>query len=222
MNEIMIEARGLTKSFGDLEVLRGIDLDIRQNEITAITGASGAGKTTLLQILGTLHSPDAGQLRIGNQHIESLKGSELAAFRNQRIGFIFQFHRLLPEFSALENVLMPAWISGQDGSLEKARAERLLKDLGMGDRMHHAPNKLSGGEQQRVAAARALMNQPDVVLADEPTGNLDSGNADSLFNLFEELRDREGQTFVVVTHNNAMAKRGNRTLHMADGQFVAS
>mgnify|MGYP000070462933 FL=1 len=222
MNEIMIEARGLTKSFGDLEVLRGIDLDIRRNEITAITGASGAGKTTLLQILGTLHSPDAGQLRIGNQHIESLKGSELAAFRNQRIGFIFQFHRLLPEFSALENVLMPAWISGQDGSLEKARAERLLKDLGMGDRMHHAPNKLSGGEQQRVAAARALMNQPDVVLADEPTGNLDSGNADSLFNLFEELRDREGQTFVVVTHNNAMAKRGNRTLHMADGQFVAS
>ena len=222
MNEIMIEARGLTKSFGDLEVLRGIDLDIRRNEITAITGASGAGKTTLLQILGTLHSPDAGQLRIGNQHIESLKGSELAAFRNQRIGFIFQFHRLLPEFSALENVLMPAWISGQDGSLEKARAERLLKDLGMGDRMHHAPNTLSGGEQQRVAAARALMNQPDVVLADEPTGNLDSGNADSLFNLFEELRDREGQTFVVVTHNNAMAKRGNRTLHMADGQFVAS
>jgi lipoprotein-releasing system ATP-binding protein len=222
MNEIMIEARGLTKSFGDLEVLRGIDLDIRRNEITAITGASGAGKTTLLQILGTLHSPDAGQLRIGNQHIESLKGSELAAFRNQRIGFIFQFHRLLPEFSALENVLIPAWISGQDGSLEKARAERLLKDLGMGDRMHHAPNKLSGGEQQRVAAARALMNQPDVVLADEPTGNLDSGNADSLFNLFEELRDREGQTFVVVTHNNAMAKRGNRTLHMADGQFVAS
>ena len=222
MNEIMIEARGLNKSFGDLEVLRGIDLDIRRNEITAITGASGAGKTTLLQILGTLHSPDAGQLRIGNQHIESLKGSELAAFRNQRIGFIFQFHRLLPEFSALENVLMPAWISGQDGSLEKARAERLLKDLGMGDRMHHAPNKLSGGEQQRVAAARALMNQPDVVLADEPTGNLDSGNADSLFNLFEELRDREGQTFVVVTHNNAMAKRGNRTLHMADGQFVAS
>lgn len=222
MNEIMIEARGLTKSFGDLEVLRGIDLDIRRNEITAITGASGAGKTTLLQILDTLHSPDAGQLRIGDQHIESLKGSELAAFRNQRIGFIFQFHRLLPEFSALENVLMPAWISGQDGSLEKARAERLLKDLGMGDRMHHAPNKLSGGEQQRVAAARALMNQPDVVLADEPTGNLDSGNADSLFNLFEELRDREGQTFVVVTHNNAMAKRGNRTLHMADGQFVAS
>ena len=222
MNEIMIEARGLTKSFGDLEVLRGIDLDIRRNEITAITGASGAGKTTLLQILGTLHSPDAGQLRIGDQHIESLKGSELAAFRNQRIGFIFQFHRLLPEFSALENVLMPAWISGQDGSLEKARAERLLEDLGMGDRMHHAPNKLSGGEQQRVAAARALMNQPDVVLADEPTGNLDSGNADSLFNLFEELRDREGQTFVVVTHNNAMAKRGNRTLHMADGQFVAS
>ncbi len=220
MNEIMIEARGITKSFGDLEVLRGIDLDIRRNEITAITGASGAGKTTLLQILGTLHSPDQGQLRIGDQHIESLKGGELAAFRNQRIGFIFQFHRLLPEFSALENVLMPAWISGQDGSREKARAERLLRDLGLGERMHHAPNKLSGGEQQRVAAARALMNQPDVVLADEPTGNLDSGNADSMYELFEELRDREGQTFVVVTHNNTMARRGNRTLHMADGLIV--
>ena len=216
----MIQARGITKSFGDVEVLRGIDLDIRRNEITAITGASGAGKTTLLQILGTLHAPDSGTLQIGDQHVESLKGKALAAFRNQRIGFIFQFHRLLPEFSALENVLMPAWIFGEDGTREKDRAERLLRDLGLGDRMHHSPNQLSGGEQQRVAAARALMNEPDVVLADEPTGNLDSGNADSLFELFEELRDREGQTFVVVTHNNRMAQRGNHQLTLADGRLV--
>jgi lipoprotein-releasing system ATP-binding protein len=220
MQEFMIQARGITKSFGDVEVLRGIDLDIRRNEITAITGASGAGKTTLLQILGTLHAPDSGTLQIGDQHVESLKGKALAAFRNQRIGFIFQFHRLLPEFSALENVLMPAWIFGEDGTREKDRAERLLRDLGLGDRMHHSPNQLSGGEQQRVAAARALMNEPDVVLADEPTGNLDSGNADSLFELFEELRDREGQTFVVVTHNNRMAQRGNHQLTLADGRLV--
>lgn len=220
MQEFMIQARGITKSFGDVEVLRGIDLDIRSNEITAITGASGAGKTTLLQILGTLHAPDSGILQIGEQHVESLKGKALAAFRNQRIGFIFQFHRLLPEFSALENVLMPAWIRGADGTREKERAERLLRDLGLGDRMHHSPNHLSGGEQQRVAAARALMNEPDVVLADEPTGNLDSGNADSLFELFEELRDREGQTFVVVTHNNRMAQRGNHQLTLADGRLI--
>lgn len=220
MNEIMIRARGIQKAFGDVEVLRGIDLDIPKNEITAITGASGAGKTTLLQILGTLHSPDNGELSIGDRPVHRLKGKELAQFRNRKIGFIFQFHRLLPEFNALENVLMPAWILGNDGAREKDRAKRLLKDLGLGDRMTHAPNQLSGGEQQRVAAARALMNQPDVVLADEPTGNLDSGNADSLFELFEELRDREGQTFVVVTHNQSMAQRGNNTLRLADGRLV--
>jgi len=220
MNEIMIRARGIQKAFGDVEVLRGIDLDIPKNEITAITGASGAGKTTLLQILGTLHSPDNGELSIGDRPVHRLKGKELAQFRNRKIGFIFQFHRLLPEFNALENVLMPAWILGNDGAKEKDRAKRLLKDLGLGDRMTHAPNQLSGGEQQRVAAARALMNQPDVVLADEPTGNLDSGNADSLFELFEELRDREGQTFVVVTHNQSMAQRGNNTLRLADGRLI--
>lgn len=201
-------------------MLKGIDLDIPKNEITAITGASGAGKTTLLQILGTLHSPDNGELSIGDRPVHLLKGKELAQFRNRKIGFIFQFHRLLPEFNALENVLMPAWILGNDGAKEKDRAKRLLKDLGLGDRMTHAPNQLSGGEQQRVAAARALMNQPDVVLADEPTGNLDSGNADSLFELFEELRDREGQTFVVVTHNQSMAQRGNNTLRLADGRLI--
>jgi len=220
MNEIMIRARGIQKAFGDVEVLKGIDLDIPKNEITAITGASGAGKTTLLQILGTLHSPDNGELSIGDRPVHLLKGKELAQFRNRKIGFIFQFHRLLPEFNALENVLMPAWILGNDGAKEKDRAKRLLKDLGLGDRMTHAPNQLSGGEQQRVAAARALMNQPDVVLADEPTGNLDSGNADSLFELFEELRDREGQTFVVVTHNQSMAQRGNNTLRLADGRLI--
>ncbi|MDA0913183.1 MAG: ABC transporter ATP-binding protein [Bacteroidetes bacterium] len=216
----MIRARGIQKAFGDVEVLKGIDLDIPKNEITAITGASGAGKTTLLQILGTLHSPDNGELSIGDRPVHLLKGKELAQFRNRKIGFIFQFHRLLPEFNALENVLMPAWILGNDGAKEKDRAKRLLKDLGLGDRMTHAPNQLSGGEQQRVAAARALMNQPDVVLADEPTGNLDSGNADSLFELFEELRDREGQTFVVVTHNQSMAQRGNNTLRLADGRLI--
>lgn len=216
----MIQARGITKSFGDVPVLRGIDLDIPRHQITSITGASGAGKTTLLQILGTLHAPDAGELVIGGKAVEQLKGQSLAEFRNRRIGFIFQFHRLLPEFNALENVLMPAWIAGKDGGREKSRAERLLRDLGLGDRMLHNPNQLSGGEQQRVAAARALMNEPDVVLADEPTGNLDSGNAESLFELFQELRDREGQTFVVVTHNQAMAQRGNFTLNLADGRLV--
>lgn len=220
MNEIMIEARGIVKSFGDVRVLKGVDLDIEQHKITSISGASGAGKTTLLQILGTLHAPDAGALTIGGTQVHGLQGKALAEFRNQRIGFIFQFHRLLPEFSAVENVLMPAWIHGNDSSLHKSRAERLLKDLGMGSRLHHLPNQLSGGEQQRVAAARALMNEPDVVLADEPTGNLDSGNADSLFELFVELRDREGQTFVVVTHNEAMASRGDARLHLMDGNIA--
>lgn len=220
MNEIMIEARGIVKSFGDVRVLKGVDLNIEKHKITSISGASGAGKTTLLQILGTLHTPDAGELSIGGTRVEGLHGKALAEFRNQRIGFIFQFHRLLPEFTAVENVLMPAWIQGNDSALHKSRAERLLKDLGLGSRLHHLPNQLSGGEQQRVAAARALMNEPDVVLADEPTGNLDSGNADSLFELFVELRDREGQTFVVVTHNEAMADRGDARLHLVDGNIA--
>ena len=221
MNEIMIEARGITKSFGDVTVLKGIDLAIEKNKITSITGASGAGKTTLLQILGTLHTPDSGTLQIGGTEVNTLERKALAAFRNQRIGFIFQFHRLLPEFTALENVLMPAWIHGPETNAQKNRAERLLNDLGLGSRLHHHPNQLSGGEQQRVAAARALMNEPDVVLADEPTGNLDSGNAQSLLELFIELRDREGQTFVLVTHNEDMATRGDATLHLADGRLTA-
>ncbi len=221
MNDLMIEARGIRKQFGDLEVLKNIDLDIRSQEITSIVGASGAGKTTLLQILGTLDAPDAGELKIRGQHVNGLKGRNLSAFRNSNIGFIFQFHRLLQEFSALENVLMPAWVAGKDDQVTKDRASGLLRDLGLGDRLTHLPAQLSGGEQQRVAAARSLMNNPAVVLADEPTGNLDSGNADSLFDLFVELRDREGQTFVVVTHNEKLAARGDRTVSMRDGLIIS-
>lgn len=220
MNDLMIEARGIRKQFGDLEVLKNIDLDIRSQEITSIVGASGAGKTTLLQIIGTLDAPDAGELKIRGQHVNGLKGRHLSAFRNSNIGFIFQFHRLLQEFSALENVLMPAWVAGKDDQVTKDRASGLLRDLGLGDRLTHLPAQLSGGEQQRVAAARSLMNSPAVVLADEPTGNLDSGNADSLFDLFLELRDREGQTFVVVTHNERLAARGDRTVSMRDGLII--
>ncbi len=220
MNDLMIEARGIRKQFGDLEVLKNIDLDIRSQEITSIVGASGAGKTTLLQILGTLDAPDAGELKIRGEHVIGLKGRNLSGFRNSNIGFIFQFHRLLQEFSALENVLMPAWVAGKDDQVTKDRASGLLRDLGLGDRLTHLPAQLSGGEQQRVAAARSLMNNPAVVLADEPTGNLDSGNADSLFDLFVELRDREGQTFVVVTHNEKLAARGNRIVSMRDGLII--
>lgn len=220
MNDLMIEARGIRKQFGDLEVLKNIDLDIRSQEITSIVGASGAGKTTLLQILGTLDAPDAGELKIRGEHVIGLKGRNLSAFRNSNIGFIFQFHRLLQEFSALENVLMPAWVAGKDDQVTKDRASGLLRDLGLGDRLTHLPAQLSGGEQQRVAAARSLMNNPAVVLADEPTGNLDSGNADSLFDLFVELRDREGQTFVVVTHNEKLAARGDRIVSMQDGLII--
>jgi len=221
MNDLMIEARAIRKQFGDLEVLKNIDLDIRSQEITSIVGASGAGKTTLLQILGTLDAPDAGELKIRGQHVNGLKGRNLSAFRNSNIGFIFQFHRLLQEFSALENVLMPAWVAGKDDQITKDRASGLLRDLGLGDRLTHLPAQLSGGEQQRVAAARSLMNNPAVVLADEPTGNLDSGNADSLFDLFVELRNREGQTFVVVTHNEKLAARGDRTVSMRDGLIIS-
>ena len=220
MNDLMIEARGIRKQFGDLEVLKNIDLDIRSQEITSIVGASGAGKTTRLQILGTLDAPDAGELKIRGEHVIGLKGRNLSAFRNSNIGFIFQFHRLLQEFSALENVLMPAWVAGKDDQVTKDRASGLLRDLGLGDRLTHLPAQLSGGEQQRVAAARSLMNNPAVVLADEPTGNLDSGNADSLFDLFVELRDREGQTFVVVTHNEKLAARGDRIVSMRDGLII--
>ena len=216
----MIQARGIAKKFGSFEVLKGIDLDIPKGEITSIVGASGAGKTTLLQILGTLNTPDAGTLRIGGQEVHALNRKQLAAFRNKHIGFIFQFHRLLPEFTALENVLMPAWIAGNDGKEYEQYATQLLVDLGLQDHLKQSPSTLSGGEQQRVAAARALMNRPSVVLADEPTGNLDSGNADSLFDLFVELRDRVQQTFIVVTHNEKLAQRGDHLIKLADGKLV--
>ena len=216
----MIEARGITKQFDSFDVLKGIDLDIPKGQITSIVGASGAGKTTLLQILGTLNTPDSGTLRIDNQDVHTLNQKQLAAFRNQHIGFIFQFHRLLPEFTALENVLMPAWIAGRNDKEAEGYATKLLVDLGLQDNLQQSPSTLSGGEQQRVAAARALMNKPSVVLADEPTGNLDSGNADSLIDLFEELRDRVKQTFIVVTHNEKLAQRGDHVIKLSDGKLI--
>ena len=216
----MIEARGITKQFDSFDVLKGIDLDIPKGQITSIVGASGAGKTTLLQILGTLNTPDSGTLRIDNQDVHTLNQKQLAAFRNQHIGFIFQFHRLLPEFTALENVLMPAWIAGRNDKEAEGYATKLLVDLGLQDNLQQSPSTLSGGEQQRVAAARALMNQPSVVLADEPPGNVDSGNADSLIDLFEELRDRVKQTFIVVTHNEKLAQRGDHVIKLSDGKLI--
>ena len=216
----IIEAQNVVKTYGDLRVLKGIDLAIPASGITAIVGASGAGKTTLLQILGTLLAPDLGSLIVRGTDVTRLKGKALAAFRNQHIGFIFQFHRLLPEFNAIENVMMPAWVAGQDDRKTRERAERLLRDLGLGDRLTHAPAALSGGEQQRVAAARALMMEPAVIMADEPTGNLDSGNAQALFQLFQELRDREGATFVVVTHNLDLASSADQILNIHDGRIT--
>ena len=216
----MIQATNIVKRFGELEVLRGVDLTVNAGEIVSIVGASGAGKTTLLQILGTLDVPDAGQVSIGGQSTDGLSRRELSAFRNAHLGFVFQFHRLLPEFNALENVLMPAWIAGKSTDESRMRARQLLEELGMGHRMEHNPAELSGGEQQRVAVARALMNAPSVLLADEPSGNLDSENAAMLHDLFFELRDRLGQTIVLVTHNEQLAQRADRMLRMADGQFV--
>ena len=220
MNVTMIQARGITKQFDSFDVLKGIDLDIPKSQITSIVGASGAGKTTLLQILGTLNTPDSGTLRIDDQDVHALNRKQLAAFRNQHIGFIFQFHRLLPEFTALENVLMPAWIAGRNDKEAKSYATQLLVELGLQDHLQQSPSTLSGGEQQRVAAARALMNQPSVVLADEPTGNLDSDNAESLFDLFVELRDRVKQTFIVVTHNEKLAERGDHVVKLSDGKLI--
>ena len=216
----MIQATNIVKRFGELEVLRGVDLTVNAGEIVSIVGASGAGKTTLLQILGTLDLPDAGEVAIGGQSTAGLSRRELSAFRNAHLGFVFQFHRLLPEFNALENVLMPAWIAGKSTDESRVRAKELLEELGMGHRIEHNPSELSGGEQQRVAVARALMNAPSVLLADEPSGNLDSENAAMLHDLFFELRDRLGQTIVLVTHNEPLAQRADRMLRMADGQFV--
>ena len=217
----MIQASNIVKRFGDLEVLRGVDFSVSEGEIVAIVGPSGAGKTTLLQILGTLDLQDEGEVTIGGRSTTGLSRRELSAFRNANLGFVFQFHRLLPEFSALENVLMPAWIAGNSTAEATPRAESLLYELGLGHRLEHNPTELSGGEQQRVAVARALMNRPKVILADEPSGNLDSENASMLHDLFFNLRERHGQTVVLVTHNEELAQRADRTLRMADGLFVS-
>lgn len=208
----MIEVRNIRKSFGSLEVLKGIDLDIRKGEVVSIVGPSGAGKTTLLQIMGTLDKPDSGSVRLDGVAMESLSRKEMADFRNRRIGFVFQFHQLLPEFTALENVMIPAYIGPASTSEAKARAQELLDFMGLSDRASHKPNELSGGEKQRVAVARALVNHPSVVFADEPSGSLDTKNKGELHQLFFDLRDRFGQTFVIVTHDDELARLTDRTI----------
>jgi len=218
----MIEAKNIHKFYGDLEVLKGVDLTIKKGEIVAIVGPSGAGKTTLLQILGTLDNPTKGKdskLAISAKNILELKDNELSKFRNQHIGFIFQFHQLLPEFTALENVCIPAFIGNTSKKDAENKAKELLNFLGLSGRMHHKPNELSGGEQQRVAVARALINNPDVIFADEPSGNLDSTSAKNLHELFFDLRDKFNQTFVIVTHNQELAEMADRKLEMIDGRI---
>lgn len=216
----MLVAKGIRKQYGQLEVLKGIDLEIQQGEIVSIVGSSGAGKTTLLQILGTLDQPDAGEVTLNGINPFALTSNGLAQFRNEKIGFIFQFHQLLPEFTAIENIMMPALIGGKTTVDANKRAAELLDRLGLKERALHQPAALSGGEQQRVAVARALMNQPEVIFADEPSGNLDSKNAAELHQLFFDLRDEFGQTFVIVTHNNQLAEMADRSIVMADGQLV--
>ena len=216
----MIQLRGITKSFGSLQVLRGIDLDIARGEIVSIVGPSGAGKTSLLQIMGTLDRPDSGQTLIDGQDVSRLGEKRLALFRNQHIGFVFQFHQLLPEFTALENVMIPAFIGGAGRREAEQRATELLAFMGLQERATHKPNELSGGEKQRVAVARALMNNPSVVMADEPSGSLDSQNKEELHRLFFDLRDRFGQTFVIVTHDETLAGMTDRTIHMMDGKLM--
>ena len=216
----MIFAKNITKKYDTLQVLKGIDLEIKKGEVVSIVGASGAGKTTLLQILGTLDTPDTGELRYGDDLVSSMSSSALANFRNRRIGFIFQFHHLLPEFSALENVCIPAYIGKKSKADAEARATELLTFLGLADRISHKPSEMSGGEQQRVAVARSLINEPDVIFADEPSGNLDSANAKDLHQLFFSLRDKFQQTFVIVTHNDELAEMADRKLVMSDGRIV--
>lgn len=216
----MIQAKGIEKSFGTLRVLKGVDFCAEKAEVVSIMGASGAGKSTLLQILGTLSTPDSGSLVIDGVDVLKLKGDALADFRNRKLGFVFQFHHLLPEFTALENVMIPAFIAGRSKKDAQANAMELLTDLGLSDRTGHKPSELSGGEQQRVAIARALINRPAVLFADEPSGNLDSKTKDELHRLFFELRDKYGQTIVIVTHDPALASMCDRSLFMVDGVFV--
>ncbi len=216
----MIQIEGITKSFGQLQVLKGIDLNIDKGEVVSIVGPSGAGKTTLLQIIGTLDRADAGRVIINGTDVSRMKEKELSAFRNREIGFVFQFHQLLPEFTALENVTIPAMIKGVSAHDARRQALDMLKFLGLPDRASHKPSELSGGEKQRVAVARALMNNPSVVLADEPSGSLDTKNKEELHSLFFELRDKLGQTFVIVTHDEGLASQTDRTIHMLDGRIV--
>ena len=213
----MIEIENLTKKFGDLQVLKGVNLTIEKGEVISIVGSSGAGKTTLLQLIGTLDTPTGGAIRFNGVDLGRLSSKALADFRNRHIGFVFQFHQLLPEFTALENIVIPALIAGRKRSEAESEAMQLLQIMGLAERAHHKPAEMSGGENQRVAVARALINHPDVVLADEPSGSLDSKNKEELHKLFFDLRDRYGQTFVIVTHDEALASYTDRTLHMVDG-----
>ncbi len=216
----MIALKNIKKSYGDVPVLKDISFSINKAEIVSIVGASGAGKTTLLQIMGTLDNPDAGHLIINNTDITKLSSNKLSSFRNKNIGFVFQFHQLLPEFSAIENVCMPAWIAGQSNRDAEKRAKELLGFLGLSERVKHKPSELSGGEQQRVAVARALINNPALVLADEPSGNLDSSSAEALHHLFFDLRKNFDQTFIIVTHNDVLADRSDRKLTIKDGMII--
>lgn len=217
---MVLEAKDIHKSYGPLEILKGVNLEIPKGEILSIVGKSGAGKSTLLHILGTLDWADKGEMNIAGQRIKDLNANQLAAFRNRHIGFVFQFHHLLPEFTALENVCIPGYIQRKDDAVVKRRAEELLDYLGLHDRLTHKPMQLSGGEQQRVAVARALVNQPDIIFADEPTGNLDSSASKDLHQLIRQLRDDYGQTFVIVTHNKELADLSDRCLEMKDGLLV--
>ncbi|MGB3007842.1 MAG: ABC transporter ATP-binding protein [Chitinophagaceae bacterium] len=215
----MITGKNIQKRYGKIEVLKGVEVEIQKGEVVSIVGPSGSGKSTLLHILGTLDKADEGTVSMNNTVISSLTGKKLSAFRNKHIGFVFQFHHLLPEFTALENVCIPGWLAGRRKSEVQGEAEKLLIMLGLSDRMENKPNQLSGGEQQRVAVARALINKPDIIFADEPTGNLDSANAKELHQLFFDLRKNFNQTFLIVTHNEELAQLSDRVLHMKDGKI---